>query len=154
MKKHVYSFLSFSRVYENAEKDFDEFSEFDDIESLLGDTGTPDLYKESTDKLLAEIEAGTADGSSFLSWIDTVCDLIDSSTAKGAIMDKAKGFINSNIGILHPLMKDIARYPRGSAAAKQAESIKSRFTNITLDDREKASRAMNLQRKQGLIRGE
>ena len=100
---------------------------------------------------MAEVSAGTADGVSFLKWIDTVCDIIDGTEMKGIVMSKAKGFINQNLKSLHPMMKEIAQYPQGSANARNAAKIKARFTNVTKEDTAKISRAEELQRKYGLM---
>ncbi len=138
MKNHVHSFSRFSRIYESLEDPSEE-------------PRLDDLYKQSTEALMAEVSAGTADGFSFLKWIDTVCDIIDSTQMKGAIMSKAKAFINQNLKVLHPMMKEVAQYPQGSANARHAAKIKSRFTNVTKEDTAKISRAEELQRKYGLM---
>ena len=138
MKNHIHSFSRFSRIYEA----LDDSSEEGRLENL---------YKQSTEALMAEVSAGTADGFSFLKWIDTVCDIIDGTEMKGIVMSKAKGFINQNLKSLHPMMKEIAQYPQGSANARNAAKIKARFTNVTKEDTAKISRAEELQRKYGLM---
>lgn len=138
MKNHIHSFSRFSRLYENAEDPSSEAS-------------LENLYKQSTEAFMAEVKAGTADGLSFLKWIDTVCDIIDNTKMKGVVMNKAKGFISQNLKILMPMMKEVAKYPQGSANARQAAKIKARFTNVTKEDISKVSRAEELQRKYGLM---
>lgn len=138
MKTHVHSFSRFNRIYEN-------------LEEPSGEATLDDLFKESTEALMAEVNADTADGSSFLKWIDTVCDIIDRTRTKGMFVEKAKEFINRNITVLHPMMKEVAQYPPGSAKAKEANRIKQRFANIAIENKEKLTRAEELQKKYGLL---
>jgi hypothetical protein len=142
VKSHIYSFSSFSRVYENIDT-----SEEDRL---------TDLYTQATEALIAELKAGTADVSSYLKWIDTVCDVVENTKMKGLIIDMARKFHQDpdNIQIMWPIwtkMGQISEKRPNSPESREIARAKRRYSALTAEANVKRDRAEELQKKYGLL---